>query len=149
MPDPPNWVRSAACPTDLAGGQCIGDDEILTHHAQVKGKYNDGPRPEVKGEDEVSVQRGAISLAEACYRRNRRRPVAPQDIARAGIRRARAETLRRAGFAVIHTPGPKRDESNGHVSVIWPPDDPLNQRAAVWPPEVQEAFRACFTEVEG
>jgi hypothetical protein len=118
VPDPANWVRAAACEIDLADGQCIGDDEILTHHARVKGEYNNGPRPEIKGEDEVSVYRGAISLAEACIRRNRRNPVAPQDIALADIRRARAGDLRAAGFAVIHTPGPKRDESNGHVSVI-------------------------------
>jgi hypothetical protein len=149
VPDPANWVLSAACEIDLAGGQCIGDDEILTHHAQVKGEYNNGPRPEIKGEDEVSVHRGAISLTEACIRRNRRNPVAPQDIARAGIRRARAGDLRAADFAVIHTPGPKSTEPKGHVSVIWPPGDPLNQREALWPPHVQEAFRACFTEVEG
>lgn len=148
MPDPRNWVRRAACPTDLAGGQCIGDDETLTHHTVVRGTYNNGPRPDFE-EDEVSVFRSAIAKAEACMRRNRNQPVAPQDVARAGIRRAVAGDLRKAGFAVIHTCGPKKNETNGHISVIWPAADPLDQREAEWPPEVQEAFAACFTEEEG
>jgi hypothetical protein len=113
----------------------------------VRGQYNNGPRPGFE-EDEVSVWRGAISKAEACMLRNGNNPVAPQDVARAGIRRATAGRLREGGFAVIHTCGTKKNESNGHVSVIWPDTQPLDQREDVWPPEVQTAFAACFTEVE-
>ena len=149
MPDLSNWVRRAACPTDLAGGQCIGDDEVITNHTKDKGEYCNAPRPELTaGEDEVSAWRGAISKVEACMRRNGRQPVAPQDLARAGIRRTTAGRLRAARFAVIHTCTPKRGEEYGHVSVIWPDDNPLDQREAVWPAEVRAAFAACFTVVE-
>lgn len=147
VPDVSNWVRKAACPTELAGGQCIADAEVLTHHAALKGQYNNAPRPDFE-EDEVSLQRGAISKAEACRRRNRNQPVPEQDVARAGIRRTTAGELRAAGFAVVHTCG-RRGESNGHVSVIWPADQPLERRRADWPPKVQEAFAACFTEQDG
>ena len=41
------WVRKYACTTDLNGGQCIADDEVLTHHTSEKGSYNNAPRPEV------------------------------------------------------------------------------------------------------
>jgi hypothetical protein len=148
VPDPPNWVRKAACPTDFAEGRCIGDEEVLTHHTAVRGQYNNAPRPDFE-EDEVSVWRGAISKDEACRRRNRNQPVAPQDVARAGIRRATAGDLRAADFAVVHTCGPKKGETYGHISVIWPAADPLASREADWPAEVQEAFAACFTEEEG
>lgn len=148
MPDPSNWVRKAACPTDLTGGRCIGDGEVLTHHTAVRGRYNNAPRPGFE-EDEVSVWRGAISKSEACRRRNRNQPVAPQDVARAGIRRATAGDLRAAGFAVVHTCGTKKGEANGHASVIWPAADPLDLREADWPAEVQASFAACFTEEEG
>jgi hypothetical protein len=105
-------VRKAACPTDLTGGRCIGDGEVLTHHTAVRGLYNNAPRPDFE-EDEVSVWRGAISKSEACRLRNRNQPVAPQDVARAGIRRATAGDLRAAGFAVVHTCGTKKGEQTG------------------------------------
>jgi hypothetical protein len=42
-------VGSQEClPTvDLGGGQCIGDDEMLTHHTKQRGQYIDAPRPEI------------------------------------------------------------------------------------------------------
>lgn len=141
-------MRKAACPTDLAGGQCISNDEVVTHHTKMKGRYDNAPRPDFE-EDEVSVSRGAITKTEACMRRNAGNPVPPQDVAQAGIRRARVGDLRAAGFAVIHTCGPKKGEPNGHVSVIWPAATPLDQRDIDWPPKVQAAFAACFTEEEG
>lgn len=144
---PPTWVRKNACPTDLSGGQCIGDDEILTHHTSQRSQYNNAPRPEVL-EVELSVMRGKLTRAEACMRRNGGRPAHPADVQKAGVRYTTAEELRRAGFAVIHTPG-RKGEGNGHVSVVWPPANPLDQPDPAWPPHVQEAFAACFTELEG
>lgn len=142
-----NYVRNHACKTDLAGGQCIGDGEILTHHTPERGQYFNAPRTD-PAEVEVSMYRGAISKFEACTRRNGGSPEAPEDVARAGIRRARAGDLREKGFAVIHTCG-KRGEAYGHVSVVWPDTNPLDEPDPAWPAAVQKAFAACFTEQEG
>jgi hypothetical protein len=64
------------------------------------------------------------------------------------VRYARAGDLRERGFAVIHTCG-RKGEAYGHVSVVWPDTDPLDQPDAAWPAAVQEAFTSCFTEQEG
>lgn len=138
------WVRKYACTTDLNGGQCIADDEVLTHHTSEKGSYNNAPRPEVM-EVELSMMRGKLTRAEACLRRNGGRPAHPADVERAGVRYTTAGELRDAGFAVIHTCG-RRGESNGHVSLVWPPSSPLDEPDPAWPPHVQKAFAACFTE---
>ena len=143
----PTWVRKNACPTDLSGNQCIDDAEILTHHAPESGQYTNVPRPEMS-EVELSVMRGKLTRAEACVRRNRGNPVAPQDVARAGVRYATAGDLRNAGFAIIHTCG-RKGEGNGHVSVVCPDANPLDEQEPAWPPAVQEAFAACSTEEEG
>jgi len=76
---PPTWVRKYACPTDLSGGQCIANDEILTHHASQRGQYNNSPRPEAM-EVELSVMRGRLTTVEACMRRNGGRPAHPSDV---------------------------------------------------------------------
>jgi hypothetical protein len=144
---PPTWVRKYACPTDLTGGQCIADDEILTHHASRGGQYNNAPRPEMM-EVELSMMRGRLSTAEACMRRNGGRPAHPSDVQRASVRYTAASELRSAGFAVIHTCG-RKGEGNGHVSVVWPAANPLDNADPAWPPHVQKAFAACFTEWEG
>ena len=144
-----NWVRNHTCEKDLDGGPCIGDAEILTHHTELRGQYPNAPRERngKPAEVEVSMMRGAISKAEACSRRNGGNPAASADVARAGIRYATAGDLREAGFAVIHTCMPK-GEGYGHVSVIWPAANPLDEQDPDWPAPVQEAFAACFTEQE-
>jgi len=143
-----SWVRKSACPTDLGGGQCIRNDQTLTHLTNRYGEFDNGPRHLLRfDEDEVSMRRGEIPKAEACRLRNGRQLVHPADIARARIRRATAGDLREQGFAVIHTCG-RAGEANGHVSVIWPDTNPLSERESDWPAPVQEAFAACFTEVE-
>ena len=147
MPDPMTWVRKYACTTDLNGGQCIGDDEVLTHHTSKRGSYNNAPRLEVM-EVELSVMRGKLTTAEACMRRNGGRPAHPADIEQAGVRYATARELRQSGFAVIHPCG-RKGEGNGHVSLIWPAANPLDEPDPGWPPYVQKAFAACFTEGEG
>lgn len=92
--------------------------------------------------------RGALSKAEACQRRNINQPAHSFDVGRAGIRYATAGELRQAGFAVIHT-CMRKGEGYGHVSIIWPDADPLDEQERDWPPKVQDAFAACFTEQEG
>ena len=151
MPQSPlrqTWVRRHACETDRRGIQCIGDDEVLTHHTKQKGSYDNAPRPSMLDETEISVRRGKLTVAEASVARNAGNPVHPSDVAAAGVRYTSAGDLREAGFAVIHTPGIKGEES-GHVSVIWPNMNPLDEQDRVWPAEVQAALAACFTEEEG
>jgi hypothetical protein len=148
MPEsPPTWVRKNACQTDLGGGQCLADDEMLTHHTSQRDRYNDAPRPEVM-EVELSMMRGELTVAEACMRRNGGRPAHPSDVERAGVRYTTAGDLRSAGFAVIHTCG-RKGEGYGHVSVVWPAANPLDEADPAWPPHVQEAFAACFTGDKG
>jgi hypothetical protein len=146
VPAPQTWVRRRACTVDRAGGQCISDDEVLTHHTKLKGEYINAPK--LGEEEEVSVMRGALTVAQACVQRNGGRIVPPGDVERAGVRYATAGDLRRKGFAVIHTCGPK-GEGYGHVSVIWPDANPLDVQHPRWPVPVQEDFAACFTEQEG
>lgn len=148
MPEsPPSWVRKYACLIDRGGGQCIGDDEILTHHAKQRGQYVNAPRPEIP-EVEVSVMRGKLTRAQACQQRNRGVPAHSADVELAGVRYAVAGDLREKGFAVIHTCG-RKGEAYGHVSVVWPDTNPLDQPDPAWPAPVQGAFASCFTEQEG
>lgn len=140
-------MRKSACPTDRAGGQCIGDAEIVTHHSHMRGQYVNAPRLGV-GENEVSLMRGALTRAEACSQRIGGGMAAPTDVAMAGVRYAKAGDLRAAGFALVHTCG-RKGESYGHVSVVWPDGNPLDQQESDWPLPVQKAFGACFTEQEG
>lgn len=98
-------------------------------------------------EVELSVMRGRLGKAEACARRNGGRAAAPEDVAAAGVRYGTAGDLRSAGLAVIHTSG-RKGEANGHVSVVWPDANPLDEQDPAWPAQVQEAFAACFTEAE-
>lgn len=141
----PTWVRKYACPTDRNGGQCIGDDEILTHHAPRRGQYANAPRLGV--EVEVSLMRGNVDKPEACARRNRGLPAHPADIAMASVRYTTAGQLRAAGFAIVHTCG-RKGEEYGHVSAVWPDTNPLDEPDPQWPAEVQAEFAACFTEEE-
>jgi hypothetical protein len=144
---PPTWVRKNACQADLKEGQCIADDEMLTHHTSQRGRYNSAPRSEVM-EVELSMMRGELTVAEACMRRNGGRPAHPSDVERADVRYTTAGKLRTAGFAVVHTCG-RKGEGYGHVSVVWPASNPLDEPDPAWPPKVQEVFAACFTEGKG
>lgn len=99
-------------------------------------------------ETEVSVMRGKLTRAEACMQRNGGLPAPPADVERAGVRYAKVGDLREKGFAVIHTCC-KKGEGYGHVSVIWPDANPLDEQDRNWSAPVQEAFASCFTEQEG
>lgn len=131
---------------DLDGGQCIGGEEILTHHTEQRGQYKNAP--DARREVELSIMRGRLTIAAACQQRNGGLPAPPADVERADVRYTTARRLREAGFAVIHTCGPK-GEGYGHVSVVWPAANPLDGPNPNWPTPVQAAFAACFTEQEG
>jgi hypothetical protein len=124
------------------------DDEHVTHLSNKDGEFTNCPR--AGREDEVSVRRGRLSLADmlTLIGNPLAVPGAPGALLPPGgrIRVASVRRLRREGFAVIHTPG-KDQEAGTHVSVMWPATDPLTSRQAVWPAEVQALFAACFTLV--
>lgn len=92
-------------------------------------------------ETEISVRRGKLTVAQASVARNAGNPVHPDDAAAAGVRYTSAGDLREAGFAVIHTPGIKGEES-GHVSIIWPSTNPLDEQDRAWPAENDELGQA-------
>ena len=138
-----SYVRKRACVVDRAGGQCIGDEEVLTQHAKVAGEYITARRTS-PAEDELSLMRGELTVEQACRQRAGTRAVVQDDIDMAGVRYARAGDLRAAGLAVIHTCGLK-GEGYGHVSVAWPASEPLDVQDPDWPPKVQRDFNACCT----
>jgi hypothetical protein len=129
----------------LAGGQCIGDDEILTHHTKQRGQYVNAP--DARREVELSVMRGRLTVAAAYQQRNGGLRAHPADVEKAAVRYTTAKRLREQGFVVVHTCGPKGEE-NGHISVVWPTANPLDEPDPNWPPNVQEAFASCFPEQE-
>ncbi len=92
--------------------------------------------------------RGKLTVSDASAQRNGGNPAPYADVVRAGVRYATAGDLRAIGLAVVHTPGIK-GEQGGHVSVVWPNRNPLDEQDPAWPTEVQDAFAACFTEGEG
>lgn len=146
MQQPPlPFVRKNACEADLAGVRCIRDDEILTNRTDSEGIFRDAPRWPRVPEDEVSAIRGAVGKQVAAQRMGQ--PAHLVDVAKMRIRQAVTGELRLAGFAVIHTPG-RKGHGNGHVSIIWPDANPLDEREWDWPAPVRKAFAACFTEQE-
>jgi hypothetical protein len=136
------FVEANACRCGVSPELCIQDDELLTQHTWKAGRFNDQPR---EGERELSMLRGDVSVAEACDYRSAGVRVAAAKLARAGRRQVTAGKLRAAGLAVVHTPG-RRVKNGIHVSIIWPPDDPLHTQQVPWPAEVSERFAACFNE---
>lgn len=137
-----NWVAANVCQDRPSPEACIRDDEVLTQHTWKAGNFIDEPR---EIEDEVSMLRGDVSVADACAYRSRLSSVSPAKLARAGRRQTTAGKIRAAGLAVVHTPG--QIEGGPHVSIIWPPDDPVNRQLTPWPADVPKAFAACFNEI--
>lgn len=136
-----NWVAVNACLDRPSPVRCIRDDEVLTQHTWRDGDFIDAPR---ETEKELSLLRGDVSVADACAYRSRLSKIPASKIAKAGRRQTTAGKIRAAGLAVVHTPG--RVEGGPHVSVIWPPDDPIERQVTPWPGDVPKAFAACFNE---
>lgn len=143
--DGPSFVEANACGCGAPADQCIQDDELLTQHTWHAGTFNDEPR---ESERDLSMLRGDISVAEACDYRSSAVRVSAAKIARAGRRQTTAGKIRAAGLAVVHTPG-KRIKNGLHVSIVWPPHDPIHVQQTPWPPDVSTSFAACFNEERG
>jgi hypothetical protein len=135
-------VAANACRCGLSPEMCIQDDELLTQHTWKAGSFNDEPRAT---ELELSMLRGHVSVVEACDYRSSGVRLSAARLAKAATRQTTAGKLRAAGFAVVHTPG-QRIKNGIHVSIIWPPGDPLHVQRAPWPAEVSQRFAACFNK---
>jgi hypothetical protein len=138
----PGYVRRAACRCGPSPDECVSDDTLLSQHAPKAGKFRNAPR--VEREVEVSLLLGEWSVEDATRYVLMGNPPTRGQLSRAAMRLTSAGKLRRAGFAVVHTPG--RIKGGPHVSVIWPANDPLNDARVPWPPEVSERFDSCFNE---
>jgi hypothetical protein len=136
---PPNHVKRSACRCGPPPEQCVSDSEVLTQHGWLGRSFRNQPR--IERERGLSVLRGEVSLKEATRRVLPREP-SVRELAEARIRRTDVATLRRAGFAVVHTPGELR--GSVHCTVVWPDAAPLENPQVPWPPEISEAFDACF-----
>ena len=112
----------------------IRDDEWVSQRVWIeRGKIiaRNQPRPEID-HGTVSVIVGRLSPAEvfALVRRDRRLRPTEED----GVRYAKVDDLRRAGFTVTHAPSHRIP---GHVRVTL---------SAVWDNHAAARFDKCFTD---
>lgn len=134
--------RSRLCDCPAGAVDCIEDAETLTQFALRAGDFRTAPRDD--REVDLSLLRGKQSTLEAARYVLRDDDPDPKRVARAGVRYSTAGALRKAGFAVVHTPG--RIVEGTHVSVIWPAEDPLEVQTVPWPPDMGRLLDACFNE---
>ena len=139
-------VRKNACKCGGSAVTCVGDEETLTQFAPSLTSIRTRPREVMwNGRPELSMSllRGRLSQFEA-FRYVMGREPRQSETLRILARYTQAGCLRRAGFAVVHTPGKNR--TGVHVSVVWPNEDPLDRQDVPWPKGVPELFDGCFTE---
>jgi hypothetical protein len=141
LDEPPNHVKRSACRCGPPPELCVSDSEILTQHGWIGRPFRNQPR--IERERGLSVLRGDVSLEEATGYVIPREP-SEQDFRKSCVRQTTAAALRRAGFAVVHTPG--KVQVSAHCTVAWPIADPLENPRVPWPPEVSAAFDSCFNE---
>jgi len=124
--------------------ECAGDDEVISHYGDVdkqgNPQFHNNPRG---GHPGLSVQRGDLTASEMC-RLVRGGRATSQDYAASRVRQTTAGKLRRAGFAVIHTP--TMIEASGHCSVLRVLDSGRTSDETPWPVDVTVAFDSCFNE---
>lgn len=143
MGRPPNHVQRSACRCGPPPERCVPDDEQLTQLGWIDKPYRNQPR--IERELGLSVLRGIVSVEDAVRYVLSRSPTRGQ-LRKGRVRHTTAMTLRRAGFGVVHTPGPvRRDE---HCTITWPDTDPINAPDVPWPTQVSDRFDSCFNEEE-
>jgi hypothetical protein len=140
---PATHVQRSACRCGPPPEWCMAEEQALVQLGWARKPFRNQPR--MDREVGLSVLRGPISVMAAV------RYVLPQEptdgqLKNGRIRLTTAGSLREAGFAVVHTPGPvRRDE---HCTVVWPDSEPLSSPQVPWPPEVSARFDSCFNEEE-
>jgi hypothetical protein len=124
----------------MAEGQA---DEVVTQQTFMSPTYRNVPRQE--REDNVSVFWGRVSARDATAyiqaARNVPAELTDRQRAKIGVRRLSTRKLETAGFVVVRRGG-RRVRYPEHCKVVWPSEESPQRE---WPPDVQEAFDACFT----
>jgi len=146
--DGTNFVRTRACRCGDSPVTCIDDEEPLTQYAASPTSVRIQPREVLQNgtrELSMSLLRGRLSVIE-CFRHVVGRLPTPTERQKVMARYTDAGSLRRVGFAVVHTP---TRALKIHVSVVWPDVDPLDRQDTPWPDGVPERFNECFTELSG
>ena len=139
-----NFVAKRACKCGPPPAECIAPTEVLTQYGKA-GDFRSSPNFET-GEVEMSLLRGLFT-PHAAARTVRGSRLSDAELTSAGARYTTAGRLRKAGFAVVHTPLSVKKPD--HVSVVWPDDDPLNRQDVPWPKPVVDAFNECFNDNMG
>lgn len=106
----------------------LDDSETVTQYGTREANPPFRRRPRFPREQDVSVIRGRLSVAETCRLIRRRDVSGIED----GVRYTTVGTLRAAGYAVTHTPS---RAIPGHVSVTW---------VDRWTEDQDTGFDACF-----
>lgn len=136
-----NHVQRSACRCGPAPERCVPDDGVLTQLGWAGKPFRNQPR--IERELGLSVLRGTVSVEDA-ERYVLPRPPTSEQLKKGRVRRTTAGILRRAGFGVVHTPGPVR--SGVHCTITWPDTDPVNAPEVPWPAQVSKRFDSCFNE---
>jgi hypothetical protein len=137
----PNHIQRSACKCGPPPEDCVPDNEDLTQYGPKAGKFRNQPREGV--ELGLSVLIGRWSAGDA-VRYVLPQPPAKEQLDRAVVRLTTAGTLRKAGFAVVHTPG--RVKPGKHATVVWSQGDPIAQPVVPWSQTASEEFDSCFNK---
>jgi hypothetical protein len=142
---PVNHLRRAACRCGPPPEDCVADATVLTQFGRKTELFRNAPR--IERELGVSLLMGEQTAEEALRYVLQGNSPTRQQLSQAVTRLTSVGKLRKAGFAVVHTPG--RVAHGIHVSVVWPGADPLNRQDVPWPGAVSELFDSCFNEKRG
>jgi hypothetical protein len=136
--------RRSACAAGPPPEECLSDETVLVQYSSDAASFRNKPRAD--RETAMSVLKAEGWSLEQVSSYVRRLPPTPDVLARAGLRQTTAGKLRKAGFAVVHTPG--KIANGPHVSVVWPASRPFEQQDPDWPDEVSTRFDSCFNVEE-
>jgi len=140
---PANHVQRAACKCGPPPELCVPDETLLTQFAWRPSSFRIRPRAD-RGELGLSVLIGRLTVEEAARYVLMGQPPPARQLASAAVRLTTAGDFRRAGFAVVHTPG--RVKPGIHATVVWPNTDPIRCPDGNWNTQVSDLFNMCFNE---
>jgi hypothetical protein len=133
--------RRRACTCGAPPVECVADETILVQYSHDRASFRNKPRLERESAISVLIAEGWTLEQVSTYVRQGL-PPPPEVLKRAGLRQTIAGKLRKAGFAVVHTPGAI---ANGpHVSVVWPATTPFELQEPACPDAVSAEFDSCF-----
>ena len=138
-----SWLDAAMAKcTAMDGGSpltCIADDEPLSQYGKVESRPNTPVFRSRRRENEpgLSLLKGTLTAAEIARRVLGRSGSSSKD----RVRHTTAGKLRKAGFAVIHTP---TQVNQKHCSVVLLNTDDGLDYETEWSDDVSSRFDECF-----